>query len=477
MAIYYVDGSVGSSGDGSSGSPFKTLLDAQPAATAGNTIYIRPGTYAAGDAMNNNWTADLGGGTRATGTSGARITWARDPDTTTSAADVVINGAIRKEGFGSIVSYVTFEGLTINGGIMWYGLSTSQRFTGLHVKGCDISGGCVLTDDTTGVDVSNAATVFLSDAIDCLIQDCTLHDVDVWNQLTGINERHGGSCVKYYRARGTILEHCYLYNWRYQNNERAYNAKEGCEDSTIRRCLFRISAGASEVWATDWCIQADASNNQWDDGHEVYENIFIISSTGQNSAAHYIRNQAANTNIYNNTYYGCGIVHAASQSLGDNPDSALTNFAYYNNISVCPNSNQFFYSFSRRENFEPTYSDYNIFSGAAGFIENRDDASVVNHGNSLAAWVAHHGTDYDAHSITTAPTFVSTTGGSEDFHLQAGSAGEDAGRNGSGEDMGAYPRGDDGTVIGPRSEAPAAPETVAPVRARRAGSRGKGKYV
>jgi PKD repeat protein len=61
MATYYVQAGVGSGGNGSSGNPFKDINAADAAASPGDTIRVRPGKYASGQAIytnNTTWLAD-----------------------------------------------------------------------------------------------------------------------------------------------------------------------------------------------------------------------------------------------------------------------------------------------------------------------------------------------------------------------------------------------------------------------------------
>lgn len=76
--------------------------------------------------------------------------------------------------------------------------------------------------------------------------------------------------------------------------------------------------------------------------------------------------------------------------------------------------------------------------------------------NTIAEWTAARPT-FEVHSIAANPLFVNAAGGN--FHLQPGSPCRGAGRNGV--DMGAYPRGDDNTIIG---RLPAGADTVSPPR-------------
>lgn len=84
------------------------------------------------------------------------------------------------------------------------------------------------------------------------------------------------------------------------------------------------------------------------------------------------------------------------------------------------------------------FNDYSMPSSdrSTGFIDGRVSYA------DLGTWRASR--PFDQHSVSVDPSFVNA--GASDFHLKTGSLCKAAGK--SGEDLGAYPRGNDGTVIG-----------------------------
>src|SRR4030042_5896309 len=99
---YYVDGQNGNDNNiGSFQFPFKTLKKTSESVRAGDTAYIRGGTYATGD---NSAVLYM----RYSGTSGNRITWRNYND-----EEVILRGQPIGINFGT-QKYITVDGITID---------------------------------------------------------------------------------------------------------------------------------------------------------------------------------------------------------------------------------------------------------------------------------------------------------------------------------------------------------------------------
>lgn len=106
MTTYYIDGATGSSGDGSWGSPWKVLSDANGVA-ADSTVYVRgahdafDGEYVVGNSSNNRWVPSNSGG------SGTEITLMNYND-----EDVWVVGSAQVTGWASVSGNVYRAELT-----------------------------------------------------------------------------------------------------------------------------------------------------------------------------------------------------------------------------------------------------------------------------------------------------------------------------------------------------------------------------
>jgi hypothetical protein len=155
---------------------------------------------------------------------------------------------------------------------------------------------------------------------------------------------------------------------------------------------------------------------------------------------------------FNNTIYQ---ITQDSFGFSEYLEWPSTNQCYWNNVVHTVGGFAFISEAARADGqpLLPAYSDYNCFyPSTLRFRRNRWATGDTAY-NSLALWQA--GTGLDQHSISADPLFVNAAAG--DFHLQAGSPcvhaaydrlGLSPGYASGAPDMGAYPRGNDGTVIG-----------------------------
>ncbi len=317
-----------------------------------------------------------------------------------------------------LIHHVIYSGLRIRGALSIVGSSEGSRVRGVVVEGCEISGG-------GGKDDGNWSGIFVQWAEDVVIRDNIVRDV------RGAPSGHGQKGISLFNARRTLVEHNFVAN----NPDEAIFDKEGGEDNVYRRNVFSNNTVHLKL------------NNQDDDSgvnnlrSQVYENLFLGGSEGVRVLV-----EPRDWRIYSNTFVDTAGVVVRSNS-GPAPGGEV-----FHNI--------FFRSSLGREHFEswngddrePVLMDWNFYTPGGLFIENRY-ASTREH-TGLAAWSqATHPRVYDRASREGDPVFVDAAHG--DYHLAAGSPARGAGR--AGEDLGAWPRGDDGTRLGPRALAIAIP--------------------
>lgn len=457
-ATYYIDCTSGSDGNsGTSGSPWLTLAramdPAQNTLAAGDMVYFK-GTCTAGSSNDNKW-----GGS---GSSGNYISLESWPGFTGT-----VNGKIRQFN-GTNISWRRWKNFTLTGCIWWEGNSSSSRYFNHVFENLTISGGCNEIDSDP--DQSNWSGIFVQDGENLTIQDNYIDGVQ-GNETDCLDATQlCGAGIKSYRLVTSTIQH----NRVRTAAQEGISEKEGSIDSIIRR-----------NWLEDNGSYQLYFNNQ---GHtqrpQVYENVFICDANGEYGILMQLKTTDAD--IYNNVFYKCdgAIQSNADDSAGDQN----TNLEIYNNIyydSALATGEQWTLEFVRWNANDPATSDWQVFHNSR-ILENRycDNQSQIDANQcdelirtyspfslctTAGCWRNNHAT-YEDNSFISNPNFVSLTDGAEDFHLQGGSVAIDAGRNGGGEDIGAYPRGNDGTIIGVRTQSSAIPRGP-----RRRGSGGKAK--
>lgn len=436
-ANYYVDCTSGNNaGTGSITSPWLTL--ARAVDPASNTLVAGDSVYFKGNCTTSSTNLNKWG---PTGTVGNPISLKCWPNVDRASCKITGN-IVQQDGF--IRSYRTFEGFTLVGAIWWTGTSTTIRQVGMVVKGLDISGGGI---DSAEPDSSNWAGIYLADSEDVVIEDNVIHGIQSSTTACLGGTNYCGSGVRFNRARRATVQN----NHFYDNAVEGIADKESGEDNIVRRNLF-----------DDNQIYHISMNNQGQGLRpQVYENVFYCSDY-QPEGIHVTKN-VDDADIYNNTFYACKNVLGVRNDIPSTSTEVSTGWEFYNNIvwtSTYPTSNDVSFWWAYDDQNIPTVLDYNSYYQTR-WIENRycsgsnnpsgsgcNEASYnVDQMNPTAFtnWKAKH-TSLDQHSTISAATFASPS--TMNFHLMPGSVGKKTGLGGV--DMGAYPRGYDGTVIGPR---------------------------
>ncbi len=425
--IYYVampsDGG-NNANPGTLAQPWATVEKASRTMGAGDTVYVRGGSYILSKTLDPR-----------SGAPGAPISfvgYAGEVATIDGAGDTIAS-----LNHSSDISFENLRFTSTNGDVgacMFY-LEASHRmkFTDCEFFGMPPEVGSANTS------VIKCMATSQGNSTDCEFRNNYFHD-------------NGTPGIWMYDTDGWIIE-----NNEFRNCRKAIGGKDEPYNMLVRRNLI---VGSSQI-AFYFAGQSGGNNVT------VTENIIARSSLGIYVGG---LGTAGSTRdgfkFYNNTFYNCDRVF-----LNYN-DGDTKNFELYNNACFLDDSTDVPAKGSSIARFflndlwggtpmppADYYLDYNCFytppwDTRAWFV----DSGVLY--SRLADWQIGRN-PMDADSIAADPRVVDATAG--DFHLQAGSPCIGSGRGGV--DIGAYPRGDDGTIIGriPPGYVPPDPEEEDPV--------------
>ncbi|MBK9579585.1 MAG: right-handed parallel beta-helix repeat-containing protein [Fibrobacteres bacterium] len=399
---------------GTIGAPLATLAKAAANSAPGDTILIRGGTYKL------NAQLDPKSGT----SENARITYKAFPGET-----VLVDG---QDGYCMSLtsrSWLTFDGIrfttrdtAVGAGMVYFENTRHILFQNCEFYGMPSEHGsensavirCMSTGWPDTADVENSDS--------CVFRNNHFHD-------------NASPAMRLYDTKGWVIE-----NNRFENCKHAIGGKDEPYGMLIRRNL--VIGGELAFY---FPMQGGG------DGVTITENIVVGTDGGMNiGGLGTYDNQRRNVKMFNNTFYNVGTwLFGWSDPKFDTLTAFWNNIIHSDialNIPAGADVGSRFISVGKyaTERMEPTdYSfDYNNYSMPSNdrstpFIDGRVSYP------DLAAWRTARA-PFDAHSIAADPLFVNQA--ARDFHLAASSPCKGAGKNG--EDLGAYPRGDDGTVIG-----------------------------
>ncbi|MBC2695468.1 MAG: hypothetical protein HF982_09380 [Desulfobacteraceae bacterium] len=171
-------------------------------------------------------------------------------------------------------------------------------------------------------------------------------------------------------------------------------------------------------------------------GIKVYQNLFIETPGEHISfvAAGDVGGTCPGVKIYNNTFYSTG---KKGVIIDPNGGKGITDLEFYNNIIVVGTTGIYVWL---PNGLTTTIFNYNCYYDGADL-----GYSYTTIYNNITDW--QNNTGYDNNSIIANPLFVKA-GGLEfvDYKLKDNSPCKGTGKDG--KDIGAYPNGDDGTIIG-----------------------------
>jgi len=414
---FYVDGSCSVDGNGTgdgcaaSAGERGAWRDPQTCfskARAGDTCYIKNGTYVTRNQSSGDPSVEGGFSIGASGSASAPITFKNYPGHSPLLANCPLGSTSYSACARPTISapsrqYIVIDGLRIFGGIWIYGDSPTvgQGSRGIVLQNLDISQGWGEVDD------GNWAGIFLQNMQGALIANNNIHDIAV---LTGGGQQSSGTCVKLFQNADTIVE---------RNTCRTVNIAEsqagGINDKAQgTRNIHRYN------WIQDVNTCFNINNQLQSTGVQIYGNVCVGRAGTERPGVRLITN-INGIDIHNNTFYGFA---QGLQIMSEG--GPVTNVRFYNNIVAQCAMNV--------EAYQPglVASNFNAWRGGVGYQYGNRSYS------SLGAFVS--ATGFDAASSEADCRFVSA---GSDFHLRGGSPCSGAGRAGgtaagANVDRGAY---------------------------------------
>lgn len=400
-----VDGADAAAGDAAH--PWRTIAKATSLANPGDTVVIHAGTYAL--------TSQLA--FAHSGTTGNPITY-----TAAEGDAVLIDGGAFSCMSLQFRSHLIFRDLAFTTASNVVGASMVYMEGTNHCEFID----CTFSDMPAAIGSENTAV------IRCMSNDSGKSTGCVFrNNLFRDNL---SPALRLYQTDGWLIEHN-----EFRDCLQAVGGKDEPFNMTVRRNLV-VGGGLAFYFAAQYgCHNVLIAENIVIGARQG----FMIGGLGTGG------NPREDLRLINNTFYQC-----RNFIVGwDDPDT--TGQVYANNIFVDTAAANIhggedvagrFLNLNKYGSVAVSASrylmDWNCLRVPAADTSIRFiDANV--RAQTIAEWTTEH-PPFEAHSLAADPLFVDAAAG--DFHLQPGSPCRAAGR--SGEDMGAYPRGDDGTRIG-----------------------------
>jgi len=389
--------------------PLQTINAAAVLTAPGDTVIIRKGVHKLSSLIVPN-----------SGTAKAYITYKSYPGDT-----VTIDGGLGYCMTFTAKKYITLDGLIFTNQAIKTGSAMIyfEQSDFIHVINCEFYG---MQPDVGG---ENSSVIRCMGSGSQFSDSCYFANNYFHDNLA--------PAMRLYDTKGWIIE-----NNKFVNCEQAIGGKDSPHDMLIRRNFIDGSKGYALMFAGQ------------DDTHNVTitENIIVNSSLGfLLSGMGTYGKMRDGLYLYNNTFYNC------QKAIGGWDDTYTINYNFYNNIIYSDIAYNYgagadmparilnVNKYSGINNFDTAhyYIDYNCY-----YLDAAEKGVWFAAGkglmySGLQSW--NTATHFDEHSIVDRPEFNCIL--KNDFRLvYYTSPGSKAGKNG--EDIGAYPRGWDGTIIG-----------------------------
>lgn len=425
MAIYYVDQSIGiDTNPGTEGQPWRTIQKAANTMVAGDTTYVKNGTYAERVEPANSGTA--------ANYIAYRNYTGHFPTINASGLTAGIKNGSAAAGSGR--DYLIFDGFEIrtagDAGIVLHGGATYNRILNCVIRDCVIG-----TGDGHGIRIFGNAY----GTSHIYIDNCTIYN----NDGHGILFYSGGDHSEVYNCR--IYENGVTPGVTYASGIEINDT----DDVTVQYCDIYDNC----MHGIDVCGGANETRNCWIDQNDIHENaccgvgldngVFdnLISRNriyGNGTAGGWgsgiqvwatIADYPADNQIYNNTIFANRSATASGGGIMFE-DAGITGHAVRNNIIFANTPYDYFVAADSNINGG---SNYNCFAGT-------NNIRYVGVTYSLAGYQAVSGRD--GRSIDDYPMCCNED--FAEFHLRPGSPCIDAGvdiglpHSGAAPDMGAY---------------------------------------
>jgi hypothetical protein len=386
------DGDNGAAG--SIGAPWLTIQHAADTMVAGDTVYIRGGTYAQAGTCGTPTSSVCAIKPKNSGTSGNPITY-----TNYQEEAVVIDQETVYGGFYIFTkNYITIDGLEIKNAF-WTGIQVADGNTNLIVQNNHIHH----IDGDPGMNVAGVRPDG-SDA--ALVKDNIIHDIAV----DGDQDNANAAGVISFDMINSIVEGNTIYNagQGFRDKRPVATGNNITRNNIIHDTFVGITLGPNGAYTT-----AD---------NKMYGNVIYDCTAGDGATGIQILASGSSTGleVYNNTISRCGwgINHRG------HPDSKI-----WNNLISNPDvngSSQDLTTAMRVEDMtDLVFSDYNLIYQTVSTYDPYFTISGGWHYDTVAGIQ----TDFteEVGSVTSDPLFANL--GAKDFRLQSGSPAIDAGRD------------------------------------------------
>jgi hypothetical protein len=366
----------------------------------GDTCWIKDGVYARGIDGDSGRAYQP----RRSGTRERRIAYRAYP----GAKPVFRGPATWTMGHKGEISYVTYDGLRVEGVLRIQGESEDERTQGVIVENCELIGG-------GGKDDGNWSALFAQWTEDLVVRNNTIRFE------RPAKSGHGQKGLSLFNARRARIENNRISGFP----DEAIFDKEGGEENAYRRNWFESNR-----------IHIKLSNQPdergiYNVGSEVSGNLFRCDPE-QGGIALQVLSQATGWRVFQNTGIGCDAIEVRSKS------GPASGGEVWNNLWWHPKPGADWWASSHGDDREPAFMDYNLYTPGGRFLEN-NDSDGEREFERLAGWAAvPHPQRYDQHSLEAEPWFRDYA--MNDFRPIEESKARRAGRNG--EDLGAWPSPD-----------------------------------
>jgi hypothetical protein len=375
-----------------------SITTAMSNAQAGDTVYLRGGTYA-------------------TTNKGAYDTPSLSPTNSGSAGSPIVFGGYQNE----TATFVP-------------GNPSSHVSPLLGVNSKNYITFRKITVDTTGATGGGSAAFWIYGADHVVIENCIL----IGHTVTD-SDVHWGAIMAYEYTTNLTVKNNKMYNWNASGGANSagitiFNNKYLIvEHNEIYNCCVGINdceAGYYNEYRYNYIhdITARGISAYLQDGVsgnnvKIFNNIIanITNSSNEGNRGIILDNIGSgmaynNYKIYNNVLY-----NASGIALSHTSGVEVWNNIIWNSSSDSELGSMIWHFGSTED---PTYIDYNCYWPNQRFGIHIYTGSAVYY-TTLAAWTSGHG--YDSHSKHENPLFVDSSGGAIGFKLQAGSPALDAG--------------------------------------------------
>jgi len=355
-AILYVAPNGSDGATGTINSPLRTPARAVSLASAGDTIYLRAGTYT----LTQTLVVGKNGVIISSYSGEAAALAGSTTDTTNLLNMLYVTG-----------NDVQLIGLEIQGG-SYYGVKIESN-TGTVIRNCHIH--------DTGRD---NIKMYLAD--NALFHSCDMGP-------TGVRDPSDAQCINAVACNGAQVRHCHFHD---SANNGVYfkGGSSGCvvELNLVERCAY-----SGILLGQDTDLEFMRGGNQYEAINCVARNNIVVATGGAGLGTY----SGSNVRFENNTLYDVARQYNAGLYIAWNSRSvASQQVSFKNNIIVVTSSRPVFYSIGLSDQLA---SDANLYfrpsGGSYGFwVEN---GAAASYWTSIAAWQA--GTAADQHSIVGDP--------------------------------------------------------------------------